>query len=156
MPTFSLITSIAAPVERCFDLARNIDLHVESMRSTGERVIAGVSSGFIGPNQEVTWEGRHFGVRFRFTSRITGFRQPTYFQDSMVAGPFAVFVHDHTFEARDGSTFMVDEVRFQSHYGVLGALLDHFVLRPHLQRLMGLRNKVIKQAAESAGAGSAA
>ena len=156
MPTFTLTTSIAAPADRCFDLARSIDLHIESMRSTGERVIAGVSSGLIGPDQEVTWEGRHFGLRFRFTSRITAFRQPTYFQDSMVSGPFAAFVHDHRFESQNGRTVMVDEVRFRSPLGVLGALVDRFLLVPHLRRLMGARNEVVKRAAEMTRGSSAA
>jgi len=33
---------IAAPIERVFDLARSIDLHVDSTAGTGERAIAGV------------------------------------------------------------------------------------------------------------------
>jgi hypothetical protein len=156
VPTLTLVTSIAAPIERCFDLARNIDFHVDSMGSTGERAVAGVIAGLIGPDQEVTWEGRHFGFRFRFSSRITAFRQPTYFQDSMVAGPFAVFVHDHRFESRAGCTVMTDEIRFRSPFGVLGALVDRLILAPYLSRLVGGLNGALKRAAELASAGSAA
>jgi ligand-binding SRPBCC domain-containing protein len=126
------------------------------MQSTRERAIAGVTSGLIGPDQEVTWEGRHFGVRFRFTSRITAFRQPSYFQDSMISGPFADFVHDHSFELRDGCTVMQDEVRFRSPLGLLGGLVDRFVLEPHLRRLLRRRNQALKLAAERAAKSSAA
>ncbi len=156
MPTLTLLTSIEAPIERCFDLARNIDLHVDSMRSTGERALAGVTSGLIGPDQEVTWEGRHFGFRFRFSSRITAFRQPTYFQDSMIAGPFAAFVHDHRFDSRAGRTVMTDEITFRSPFGALGTLVDRLILAPYLSRLVARRNRALKRAAELASAGSAA
>ena len=60
MPRIVLHTSIAAPIERCFDLARSIDLHMASTDWSGERAVAGVTSGLIGPGQEVTWRGRHF------------------------------------------------------------------------------------------------
>ena len=156
MPILTLTTSIAAPRERCFDLARNIELHLESMRSTGERAIAGVTTGLLGPNQDVTWEGRHFGLRLQFTSRITAYRPPTHFQDSMVSGPFATFVHEHSFQSNGGSTVMVDEVTFRSPFGVLGTLVDRLVLVPYLRRLMNRRNLVIKRAAESGSSGSAA
>lgn len=47
MPTIILKTSINAPIERCFDLARSIDLHVQSMQSSGEKAIAGKRAGLI-------------------------------------------------------------------------------------------------------------
>ena len=156
MPTLSLSTSISAPLERCFDLARSIDHHLESMRGSGERAVAGVTSGLIGPGQDVTWEGRHFGVRLRFTSRITAFRPPTYFQDSMIAGPFAAFVHDHYFEVEQGKTTIRDRIEFRSPLGPLGALVDRLVLGPYLQRLVTKRNQAIKRAAEHDSGGSAA
>jgi len=54
MTRIVLLTSIAAPIERCFDLARSIDLHMASTNWSGERAIAGVTSGLIGAGQEVT------------------------------------------------------------------------------------------------------
>ena len=59
MPVIELATSIAAPIDRVFDLARSIDLHTNSTSGTGERAVAGVTSGLIGPEQEVTWRARH-------------------------------------------------------------------------------------------------
>jgi hypothetical protein len=62
MPSIELATSIAAPIERVFDLARSIDLHMKSTSRTGERAIAGTTSGLIGLGQGVTWRARHFGI----------------------------------------------------------------------------------------------
>lgn len=71
MPVIELATSIAAPIERVFDLARSIELHTNSTLSTGERAVAGVTSGLIGQDEEVTWRARHFGVWQSLTVRVT-------------------------------------------------------------------------------------
>ena len=102
MPTIEVTSVVAAPPQHCFDLSRDIDLHVRSMAGTGERAVGGRTAGLIGPGEEVTWQGRHFGVERRFTSWITAFRPPGHFQDTMVRGAFRSFVHDHFFDDRAG------------------------------------------------------
>lgn len=81
---FECATRIAAPPAAAFDASCDIDLHLESMRSSGERAIAGVTSGRIGPGEQVTWRARHFGVRFRMTSRITAYERPSRFVDEQL------------------------------------------------------------------------
>ena len=73
MPVIQLTTSIAAPIERVFDLARSVELHTDSTSSTGERAVAGVTSGLIRFGDEVTWRARHFGVWQSLTVRIMVF-----------------------------------------------------------------------------------
>lgn len=148
MPAITLTTAILAPIDRCFDLARSIDRHVESMGATNERAVAGVTSGLIGLGQEVTWEARHFGVRWHLTSRITAYERPRYFQDTMITGPFATFVHEHHFVAEQGGTTMRDNIEFRSPLGALGGLVDRVVLRSYLRKLLARRNVVLKRLAE--------
>lgn len=93
-----LTTCVAASPERCFDLARSVDLHTRSTSATGERAVGGVTTGLLGLGQEVTWRARHFGVRQELTSRITAYDRPRHFRDSMVRGAFRRFDHDHFFE----------------------------------------------------------
>jgi hypothetical protein len=71
MPLIRIETRIQAPVEKCFDLARDVDLHVASTARTRERAVAGVTYGRLGPGDVVTWEAVHFGIAQRRTSRIT-------------------------------------------------------------------------------------
>lgn len=87
MVRINLSTDINAPLERVFDLARSIDLHVASTDFTGEQAIDGVTSGRIGLGEKVTWKGRHFGLKVKHTSLITAYQSPTYFQDCMVQRP---------------------------------------------------------------------
>ncbi|MDV3308737.1 MAG: hypothetical protein LOY03_07970 [Cyclobacteriaceae bacterium] len=62
MPRIELTTIIHAPIERCFNLARSIDLHRPSVVGTKEEAVAGVTSGLIGMGEQVTWRARHFMV----------------------------------------------------------------------------------------------
>ena len=149
MATFRFVTVIAAPIPVCFDLARDIDFHTRSMAQTGERAVAGRTSGLIGLGESVTWQARHLGVCQRLTSRITAFDRPTHFRDEMTAGAFRSFAHDHRFEERDGGTVMTDEVVFRSPFGPLGRLVDYVFMTGYLRRLLAGRCLAIKQEAEA-------
>lgn len=150
MTTIEITTEVRAPAARCFDLARDIDLHLKSLEGTGERAVSGKTSGLIGLGEEVTWQARHFGINQRFTSRITEFDPPRHFQDRMVRGAFRSFVHDHFFEDQASSTHIRDVVRFESPLGVAGRLVDRFILRRYLSRLLASRSLYLKAVAEGA------
>jgi ligand-binding SRPBCC domain-containing protein len=148
VPLIIVKTELAASIDRCFDLARSIDLHAISMQDTRERAVAGRTSGLIGLNEEVTWEATHFGVRQRLTSRITEYERPYHFRDSMVRGAFRSFDHDHNFEERGTLTVMTDRFKYESPLGVLGKLADSLFLEVYLRRLLETRAAHIKVAAE--------
>jgi ligand-binding SRPBCC domain-containing protein len=149
VPRIELSTTIKAPRERCFDLSRDIDLHVRSMEHSGERAIAGCTSGLIGMGQQVTWRAMHCGVAHEHCSRITAFDSPHHFRDSMISGRFRSFEHDHHFdEGAPGHTIMRDIIEFASPFGPIGALVDRVFMKHYLEKLILQRNAVIKQAAE--------
>jgi ligand-binding SRPBCC domain-containing protein len=140
---------IEAPMAMCFDLARSIDFHLHSVSSTKEQAVAGVTSGLIGPGQQVQWRARHFGLWLHMTVAITEMKWPFHFQDAMVKGPFRYFRHDHTFTQHDQGTVMMDRVEFASPVPVLGFLADVFFLRQYLRHFLQMRNRALKVAAES-------
>jgi ligand-binding SRPBCC domain-containing protein len=144
----TLETFLVAPLQRCFDAARDIDLHLKSFADTGETAVAGRTSGLIGPGEEVTWRGRHFGIVQHLTSKITAFDPPRHFQDTMLRGAFQSYVHDHYFEPREGGTLMKDVVAFRAPLGPLGRIAEALVLRRYLERLLIRRNAAIKAAVE--------
>ena len=79
---------IAAPIRRCFDLSRSIEVHLLGAESSGEQAVGGVITGLIGPNDFVRWRAKHFGIHQHLTSKITAFDVPNYFQDTMTEGVF--------------------------------------------------------------------
>jgi ligand-binding SRPBCC domain-containing protein len=142
-------TSIAAPPERVFDLARSIDAHQESAEGTNERAVAGVTHGLIGMGDEVTWEARHFGIKQRLTVRVTRFERPFRFQDVMVSGAFKSMRHDHEFVEHPPGTLMIDRFEFESPYGLIGRVVDRIFLFGYMRRFLVHRNNVLKRLAES-------
>ena len=149
MPIIELSTLINAPRERVFDLARSIDARQNSTHGTQERAVAGVTSGLIGMNDEVTWEARHFGVRQRLRVRVTAFNRPQHFQDIMVAGAFKRMKHDHEFLEDRYGTRMIDRFEFQSPFGLLGSFVDRLFLTKYMRRFLLQRNAILKEWAES-------
>jgi ligand-binding SRPBCC domain-containing protein len=149
MPALRIETVITAPIEICFDLTRDIDFHTRSLEGTGERAVAGRTTGLIGLDESVTWEARHLGVRQRLTAEVTVFNRPTYFRDVMTSGAFRSFTHDHRFEMRDGQTVMTDEVEFRSPLGPLGWLVDRLFMTGYLRRVLEGRCQAIKREAEA-------
>lgn len=149
MTQIELSTHINAPIERCFDLARSIDLHIVSTKQTGEQAIGGRTTGLIGFDETVTWRAKHLGVWQTLTSKITEFDYPNSFTDEMIEGAFKSMRHEHLFYALNGQTLMKDIFMFESPYGRLGDLVNFIFLGWYMNRLLKKRNAVIKQAAEN-------
>ncbi len=148
MPTIKLLTKIIAPIERVFDLSRDIDLHKLSSQKTKEEAIAGKTSGLIGLGESVTWRAKHFGIWLTHTSKITEFEQLNYFVDEMTKGAFKSFRHEHRFQEMESITLMTDILEFESPLGFLGRLFNKWVLTNYLRRFLTVRNEVIKAEAE--------
>ncbi len=149
MPVIELCTVIRAPVERVFDLARSIDVHVASTARTGESAVGGVTRGLIGPGEEVTWRAKHLGVWQTLTSRVTRYERPRHFRDTMVRGAFRRFDHDHLFEPCAEGTRMVDRFDYDAPLGPLGRVAERLFLTRYLERFLRERNDTIRRAAES-------
>jgi ligand-binding SRPBCC domain-containing protein len=149
MPKIELSTHINAPIEKVFDLARSIDLHMRSTARTGERAIAGRTSGLIELGETVTWQAKHFGIRQHLTVKIIGFTYPTLFIDEMVSGAFKSFRHEHHFVAEDNGTLMRDVFVFESPFGLIGELFNWLILTRYMRKFLVERNGVIKEEAEN-------
>ena len=143
-------TTIGAPAERCFDLARSVSAHLSSTAETGERVISAVASDLLGPGDVVTWEATHLGLRLRLTSKITHFDPPRSFEDQQIAGPFSSFWHRHEFTGRDEATVMTDLVRYGAPFGAIGALAERLFLDRYLRAFLERRAAHLRSLAEDA------
>ena len=152
MVTLQQVTTISAPIERCFDLARSVEVHVAGNTHFGEQAVAleGETSGLLELGDVVTWRARHFFIRQRLTSRITAFDAPFYFQDTMLRGAFRSMQHDHYFRTLSpGETEMRDVFRFAAPMPFLGSLAERLVLGRYMGALLHERNAVVKRIAES-------
>jgi ligand-binding SRPBCC domain-containing protein len=151
VPNIHVETYIAAPPERCFDIARDVEAHADSTSATHERAVAGVTTGLLELNDEVTWEATHLGIRQRLTARITRFERPYLFEDVLVKGAFHSFTHIHAFRQAKNGTLMVDDFHYRSPLGVFGAIADKLFLTRYMTRFLTERARYLKRSAEAAG-----
>src|SRR6185436_16561566 len=128
MTRIRLETFVAAPPERVFDLARDLDLHKRSLAHTREEAVGGRTSGLIELGEEVEWRARHLGLVWRLRSRITAMDRPRTFTDEQVKGPCASFAHRHEFVAEAGGTRIVDDWTYVPPLGPIGRLADALFL----------------------------
>jgi len=149
MANIHLTTFIAAPAQRIFDLSRSVNLHKISSANTGERAIAGVTSGLINEGETVTWQAKHLFKERKFTSKITAMDKPLSFTGEMTQGDFKTFRHEHYFKQIDNGTLMIDVIKFESPFGGLGQFFNAIYLRRYIEALFKRRNTVIKEYAES-------
>ena len=146
------VTVVEAPIERCFDLARSVEVHLVANIHSGEQALAigDITSGLPELSQQVTWRAKHFGFWQNLTSRFTAMRPPTYFQATMVEGIFRSMQADHYFRTLpSGATEMKDLFRVVAPLPVFGPLAETLFLRRYMLRLLRERNAVIKRIAES-------
>jgi ligand-binding SRPBCC domain-containing protein len=147
MPRIDLVTDIAATPEVCFDVSLDVGVHLAA--SPGQRVVSGVRTGRMRLGDHVTWSARHFGVRWRMTSRIVEYQRPHTFTDVMQRGPFGRWRHQHIFEKADFGTRMIDQVAFASPLGALGRIVDALVLERYMTRLLRDHNRHVRKVAEA-------
>ncbi|MBL7736458.1 MAG: SRPBCC family protein [Chitinophagaceae bacterium] len=148
MPLIQLETLINARLSDCFDASRNIDIHTQSMAHSGEKAVAGRTSGLISLNETVTWRARHLGIWWHLTSQITQMDPPYSFTDEMIRGPFKKMKHKHLFIAQRANILMIDEFEYESPLGVLGKLADLLFLKRYMRNLLTNRNACLKVHAE--------
>jgi ligand-binding SRPBCC domain-containing protein len=145
MTSFEVITRVAAPPERVFDLCLDVEVHAASMGDSGEQVVGGVASGRMRLGDTVTFQARHFGLRWRLTALITAFERHRHFADEQVSGPFRSWRHEHHFEPDgNGGTVMRDVVDFVAPFWPFG----QFVLDRYVPRLIRGRNEHLRTSAE--------
>ena len=150
MPTVIVETKIAAPIDLCFDFARDVAVHVQTSSATRERAIGGKTTGRLELGDVVTFEGVHFGIRQRLSARITEYDRPRRFVDEMVEGSFKSLRHVHEFLEQAGFTMMRDTLTWTSPLGVVGRLVDKWLLEPHMRAYLVEKQNKLKQLAERA------
>ena len=148
MPLIHLTTFIEAPVERVFDLSRNIQVHKEAMKRHKEEAVAGTRFGLIEKDESVTWKAKHFFRTRILRVRVTEMQKPLRFIDEQAQGSFREMRHEHFFKACDNGTIMIDLFHFESPYGTIGKWFNACYLTRYLRSLLQQRNHIIKEYAE--------
>jgi len=107
----------------------------------GSRVIFRLSVGPIG----VRWDGE-----------IAEYVDQKYFRDVQHSGPFGAWSHTHSFAVEADGTRVNDRVEYEPPLGLIGKLVDPFLVKPSLAYLFTYREKKTRQLLEKSARAVAA
>lgn len=85
---------------------------------------------------------RVHGIPLRWRTRINAWQPPHRFVDEQIRGPYRQWVHEHTFEPRDGGTLARDRVC----YAVPFDWLTHrWLVRPDIENIFLFRAEALQR-----------
>jgi ligand-binding SRPBCC domain-containing protein len=143
-------TYVNTSIDKCFNAARDIELHMKTVWPfTHEEAIAGVTHGLIELGETVTFRATHFGIKQTLTSQIIDFNRPYRFTDKMILGTFKYMKHIHEFKELGEGTILKDTLEFQSPFGLIGMLFDLLVLKHYMKKFVKDRTLKLKIILES-------
>lgn len=76
-------------------------------------------------------------------TRIDEWEPARSFTDRQLRGPYALWVHEHRFTARDGGTLVRDRVEYRLPWEPLSAPVRRLFVRPTIERIFEHRRQVI-------------
>ena len=93
---------------------------------------------------EIRYRLKINGVPVRWVSRIADWDPPHRFSDLQVHGPYAYWLHTHTFNAlSDGRTQMRDHVAYRVPFGLLGEAARRLFVERQLRALFDYRERAL-------------
>jgi ligand-binding SRPBCC domain-containing protein len=95
------------------------------------------------PGTLIEYRLRLHGVPVRWLTRIEAFEDGRGFVDAQLRGPYRLWHHTHTFEARGEATLVRDRVRYALPLGLLGALAHLAFVRRDLRRIFDYRRDAV-------------
>lgn len=84
-----------------------------------------------------------FGIPFKWKTRISLWEPGKRFIDEQITGPYALWVHEHTFEQVEGGTRMTDTVHYRSMKGFLDFLPHQLFVKQRVEQIFDYRTEAL-------------
>ncbi len=136
---------IPRPVSEVFEFfSRETNLETITPPFLGFKVVR-MSTPTIQEGTLIDYRLKIHGVPIGWRTRIEDWQPGVKFVDTQLKGPYALWHHTHTFEAKDGGTLMRDRVRFRLPLGPLGNLVAGWLVRRDVAQIFAYRTSVIEK-----------
>ena len=96
---------------------------------------------------------RLHGIPVKWRTEISVWEPPIRFVDRQISGPYAVWIHEHTFEEQDGGTLVRDRVTYRIPYGrMIGGLANRILVKRDLENIFRFRQDALARLLSNAPA----
>lgn len=79
------------------------------------------------------------GIRMHWVTEITHVDHKRYFVDEQRQGPYKLWYHQHFIRETHGGVEMTDIVHYKLPFGIIGRLVNTFVVRHQLKKIFDFR-----------------
>jgi ligand-binding SRPBCC domain-containing protein len=84
------------------------------------------------------------GFKVNWVTEITQVKEMEYFIDCQLAGPYAIWHHEHRFREVNGGVEMTDLLFYKLPFGFLGTLVNFLFIRKKVENIFAYRSEVLK------------
>jgi len=95
----------------------------------------------MGEGVLIDYRLRVHGLPLRWRTRINVWQPPHRFVDEQLRGPYRLWIHEHTFEARDGGTLARDVVQYAVPFDFLA---HRWFVRPDIENIFRYRSDALR------------
>jgi ligand-binding SRPBCC domain-containing protein len=85
-----------------------------------------------------------FSIPLTWVTEITHVKEPDFFVDELRAGPYAIWHHEHHFEACERGIIMTDRLFYRLPGGWMGRMLDALLVRRKVEAIFDYRKKILE------------
>ena len=89
-----------------------------------------------------------FGIPVNWVTEITNVKEPFYFVDEQRFGPYAIWHHEHHFEAKANGVLMTDRLFYKVPMGFLGNIADQVMVRKKVEAIFRFRSLTLDRTPE--------
>ena len=112
-----------------------------NLRFTNELYGDGMYAG-----QVITYKVRPLlGIPMFWMTEITHVVDRKFFVDEQRFGPYALWHHQHHFNEVEGGVEMTDIVSYMPPFGIIGRMMNWFIIRSQLEGIFKYREKAINE-----------
>lgn len=85
------------------------------------------------------------GIKMNWLTEITHVEDKKYFVDEQRVGPYKLWHHQHRLEQIEDGILMTDIVTYQPPFGILGSILNTFMIKNKLKEIFDFRYKAVEK-----------
>lgn len=149
MAGIHLTTFIEAPIERVFDLTRNLAVYKYVFNSRQEKFSSPAGTNLLSRGETVSIVAQHLNKERLTMLKVTTLDRPTLLVEEQVKGDLEIYRHEHHFKQIDNGTIVIDLIEFGLPRDFIGRTLGRWYLKNYLEELTRKRNEIVRSYAET-------